>query len=172
MSGGNRRRLRETTTGQTVVVRTRKVEMSMSNWNVSAPGKGGGGFSKEDHVNHRLVFVRPEREETTAYSGEGTQIAARCAYVCCLNCGLVLEDAPMYGAALVPALLDQGDIVAGTLALGAARPGRTAPYVLTEPTASELTAVEEFLDGRAVRMPSGKIMIEAATSGLPIEDIY
>ncbi len=131
----------------------------MSNWKVSAPSPGGG-FSKEEHVGHLLLFVDPRGEETAKFSGEGTQTAARCTHLACVTCGLVLTDLLLYGDALAPRIVDAGEIVAGRLTVGKARAGRSAPYLLDEADAGDLGQIEAFLDAYAVRMPSGKVIIE------------
>jgi hypothetical protein len=138
----------------------------MSGWKISPPA-AGGGFNKEEHVDHLCVFVDPKAEETPKFSGEGVQIAARCAYAICETCGLVLTDPLIYGDALAPRIADAGEVVAGRLALGKARAGRNAPYFLNDPSGDDLQAVEAFLEKYAVRLPSGKIVVEtpAAENG-------
>jgi len=131
----------------------------MSTFTLSDPGQGGG-FTKEEHVGHLCLFVEPQAEETAKYSGEGTQTAARCTYAVCITCNLVLEDLLVFGEALAPRLIGQGELVTGTLQLGKARPPRSAPYVLDVATNDERTRVQQFLGKYAARLPSGKIVIE------------
>ena len=93
----------------------------MSKWQITAPNPGGGGLNKEEHLEHRCVFVDPTAEETPTFSGEGTQITARCRYVVCETCSLVLSDVLVHGDVLVPRIADAGEIVAGRLTRGQAR---------------------------------------------------
>jgi hypothetical protein len=131
----------------------------MTSWTIADPGTGGS-FVKDEHVGHLLLLVAPRGEETTKFSGEGTQIAARVDFLVCTDCGLVLADQLVFGEALAPRVIDQGEIVAGRLALGKARPGRNAPYVLEAATDSDRTTAQVFLGRHAARLPSGKVVIE------------
>jgi hypothetical protein len=139
-------------------------------WKISAP-KPGGGFNKADHVDHLLIFIEPRAEEVPKYASEGTQIAAKTDYTICIDCNLVLTDQLVYGDALAPRIIDAGEVVAGKLAVGQARAGRSAPYLLEDPTAADLQRVESFLERTAVRMPSGKIVIEAPATPFESEVI-
>jgi hypothetical protein len=131
----------------------------MGSFTISPPSHTSG-FNKEEHVSHLCLFIEPKGEETPGFSGDGTQLAARCHYIVCVTCDLVLSDFAFFGNAIVPKIITAGEIVAGRLALGTARGDRNAPYLLTDPTNDDLRIVEAFLDERATRMPSGKIIIE------------
>lgn len=143
----------------------------MSIWKISAPASAGG-FSKEAHVGHLVMFIDPEAEETPRFSGEGTQTAARCAYVICETCGMVMADTMVYGDVLVPRIIGAGEVVGGRLALGKARAGRSAPYLLEDPTVDDHHAMERFLDKYAVRMKSGKIVVETPATAVDEPDVF
>jgi hypothetical protein len=136
----------------------------MSLFEISKPGRTPG-FNKEEHVSHVIVFVDPKAEEALGFDGEGTQPAARCGYVACVNCGLVLSDFVFFANAIVPKIVAAGEIVAGQLVRGTARGDRSAPYLLADPSNDDLRTVEAFLEERATRMPSGKIVIESQPAG-------
>ncbi len=135
----------------------------MSSWKITAPAPAGG-FSKEAHLDHLVMFVKPKSEEVAKFSGEGVQTAARCEFVVCETCALVLTDVLVFGDALAPRIADVAEIVGGRLTLGKARAGRSAPYLLEDATTDDDHAMEAFLDKYAVRMKSGKIVIETPSA--------
>jgi hypothetical protein len=124
---------------------------------------GGGGFSKDEHEEHVLVFVEPKAEEMSTSFGDTT--AARCSYVVCLDCDLVESDVIIFGTALVPAITDSGEeLVVGHLVKGDAKPGRNPPWLLEDPIDEELARAEAFFATRAARLPSGRIVVEKDTA--------
>jgi hypothetical protein len=128
-------------------------------WRFSKPSAGGGGFSKDDHEGHLLVFVEPKAEEMSTSFGEST--AARCSFVVCLDDDLVEADVDIYGTVLVPALTEPGEeLIVGHLVKGDAKPGRNPPWLLEDPTDEEFARAEAFFAKRAARLPSGRIVVE------------
>jgi hypothetical protein len=127
---------------------------------IGKPGSSNSGFSKDDHLDHLLGFVEPQAEEVSTSFGDTT--AAHCSYVFCVDDGTVESDPLIFGSALVPRLVDvEEEVVAGRLAKGLAKPGRSAPWLLDDPTDADLEAVEAFLEANATRLPSGRIVMEA-----------
>jgi hypothetical protein len=131
----------------------------VSNFTFSKPSPGGGGFDKAAHEEHTLVFVEPVAEAMSTSFGDTT--GAKCSYVVCLDDDLVEADVVIFGTALQPAITDSGEeIVVGHLVKGNAKPGRSAPWLLEDPTDEELARAETFFATRATRLPSGRIVIE------------
>jgi hypothetical protein len=135
--------------------------MATTNFTFGRPSSGGSGFTKDEHLEHALVFVEPELTETT-HPTYGDGQAARCSFVVCLTCDLVFADPLIYGAALVPALTDSGDeLVVGRLGRGEAKPGRSPAWVLWNPSDDDLEAAREYFAKHATRYPSsGRISLE------------
>jgi hypothetical protein len=129
-----------------------------SKFSFSKPSASSGGFSKDEHEDHALVFVDARAEEMSTAFGDTT--AARCSYVICLDDELVESDVVIFGIALVPAIVDPGEeIVVGHLVKGDAKPGRNPPWLLEDPTDEVLARAEAFFAKRAARLPSGRIVI-------------
>jgi hypothetical protein len=133
----------------------------VSSFKIGKPA-GGGGFDKSAHLGHLLVFVNAHGEEVPKYQGEGTQLAAMCAYVCCTTCPIVLADQRIYGEALAPRIVDAGEeIVGGILAQSNAKPGRNPAWILEDPTDDDIATIQAFLETYATRLPSSdRIVIE------------
>jgi hypothetical protein len=135
---------------------------------VGRPASGLGGFQKSDHVDHLVCFVEPEEEQVDTMHGRAT--AARVRYIVCLDDGTIDVDQLVFGAALVPALLDVDDeIVVGRLVQGEAKAGRNPPWLLAVPRDEELEKAGQWFDSYASRVPaSGRIVIEATPPRLPV----
>jgi hypothetical protein len=132
----------------------------MSRFRIGRPAAGGGGFNKDDHLDHLLGFVEPQAEEVSTSFGEA--VAARCSYIFCCDDATVDSDVLLFGSVIAPRLCEAEDeVVAGRLTKGLAKPGRSAPWLLDDPTDDDLDAVEAFLEANATRLPSGKIVMEA-----------
>jgi hypothetical protein len=117
------------------------------------------GFSKDEHLDHTLVFVNPRLEEISTSYGDTT--AAQCDYVVCLDDQSVDEDVKLFGTAIVPALTDEKqELVVAHLVRGTAKPGRQAPWLFEDPTEAELELAEIFFDKYATRTKAGRIVID------------
>lgn len=140
----------------------------MGDWKVGKPGRGGGEFKKDEHEGHLLAFVGVE-EQRDVQTQYGLSDAALCSYVVCIDDGLVLKNFPVFGTALVPRIVDgatESEIVAGRLGRGQAQGTKSAAWLLFDPSEEDEELVSKFFDEHAVRMPSGRIEIEApAPSG-------
>ena len=132
----------------------------MSSWTIANP-KPAGGFSKEEHVGHLLVFVGAVGEEVAKYSGEGTQVAAHCNYLICIDCAVVLRRPDGVRRRRRAEGHRQRRNRRGPVSRsGRPAPVRSAPYLLDDPTDADVESVSAFLDKYAVKMPSGKIVVE------------
>jgi hypothetical protein len=127
----------------------------------SRPSSGGSRFTKDDHLNHSIVFVEPELETITG-GQYGDSDAARCSFVVCLDCSTVYADALIFGAALVPALTDGAEeLVIGVLGRGEAKGGHSAPWLLFNPNDGDQARAEAYFEKHATRFPgSGRISLE------------
>lgn len=133
-------------------------------WDIRGPGTGsGGGFEKDKHEGHLVIAIGAEPRPDTE-TRFGTTDAALCRYWVCVDDSLVLKDYLLFGAALVPRVLEVveagGEIVSGRLVRGEAKAGQSAAWLLTFPDDHEIELASKWLDAHAVRMPSGRIEIE------------
>jgi hypothetical protein len=130
------------------------------------------GFTKDDHNGHLVAFVDAKGEETSNYSGDGTQLVAVCAYVVCVTCRSVFADQRVYGEVLAYQIVDpHEEVVGGHLGQSKAKPGRNPAWVLEDPTVEDETAIQAFLDQHATRMPSSnRIVIEQPAKSKPNDD--
>jgi hypothetical protein len=133
-------------------------------WDIKGPGTGGGGgISKEDHLGHLQIAIdAEERPDTPTRFGKAD--AAHCRYWVCVECDLVVKDYLLFGAALVPRVLEAMEsgrgIVSGRYAKGEPKAGQSAAWLLTFPDEGDIELGEKWLDAHAARMPSGRIEIE------------
>jgi hypothetical protein len=129
------------------------------------PSTGKGTFSKDEKLDHLLIFIEPSSELVDTQFG-AAQPAARCAYCVDLDAeaGPKIEAEPLvFGTALVPALVDGGDeLVVGTLGKANGNAGRTY-WLLYDPSDEDLARAKEWLDKNAVRSPSSnRIMLDTS----------
>lgn len=129
---------------------------------ISKPSPGGGQWDKQFHLDHLHVFIAnggfsAEDVETSF----GTSGAIKCDHIVCVGCREVIDDQLVFGAALVPRLDGaESNIVVGRLGQGLAKPGRSAPWVLDDPTDDDLATAERFLERFASTLPSGKVVLD------------
>jgi hypothetical protein len=135
--------------------------MTNSGFQFARPSAGGSGFTKDDHLDHPLVFVEPMAEETD-HAQFGKATAARCSFIVCLQCEQTFADVLVFGAALVPALTDGNDeLVVFRLGRGEARGGRSAPWLPWNPTEADLALADAYFLKHATRFPaSNRISLE------------
>lgn len=136
-------------------------------WDIGDPGSGGGGdnFKNAEHEKHLLAFIGITSAPNTK-TPYGEDDAARCEWIVCFTDGYVKRDRLVFGTAIVPALVDAGSaIVVARLVKGAsAKPGQSPPWILETATDDEKAQAGAWLDGHAVKMPSGTILVEAPES--------
>jgi hypothetical protein len=133
----------------------------MPTFRISKPSPGGTGWQKADHLDHLHVFLGDltEREVETSY---GDAVAAHVDHVMCVQCLEEWDDQLVFGAALVPRLTGDLDaeVIVGRLGQGLAKPGRSAPWTLDDPTDADLEAAEAFVEKYVHRLPSGAVVID------------
>jgi hypothetical protein len=131
----------------------------MSTYKISGPGPGGGGFAKADHLGHLLAFAGAKEAGREGQNGSYTVAHVEAAI--CTTCHEAWTDTDVSGAALAPRILSaEGEIVAGILTVGKAKEGRTAPFLLDEPSPDDIDGLEAVFTSFAARMPSGKIVFD------------
>jgi hypothetical protein len=130
-------------------------------WNLSKPAAGGDRWPKDDHLDHLHVFAG-DLERREMGSGEDAYSVAHVDYVICVDCPGVWPDQLVSGKALVPRLTGDptAELVLGRLGQGLAKPGRSAPWTLDDPTDKDLVTAEAFLDRYATRLPSGTLAVD------------
>lgn len=134
-------------------------------WGIQGPGSGSGGnkLVKDEHLGHLQIAIDAETRPETS-TKFGPQDAALCRYWICADCDLVLRDYLLFGAALVPRVLEpmtEGrGIVSGRFARGEAKAGQSAAWLLSFPDDADIAQGEKWLDAHAAKMPSGRIEIE------------
>ena len=135
----------------------------MPKFRISKPsaGSAGGGWQKAEHLDHLHVFVGDlaEREVETSY---GDAVAAHVEHVLCIDDLEEWDDQLVFGAALVPRLTGdpEAEVIVGRLGQGLAKPGRSAPWTLDDPTDGDLERAEAFLERYVHRLPSGDVVVD------------
>jgi hypothetical protein len=130
-----------------------------ADFEVAAPGPGGGGWTNSDHVNHLAVFINSEDQEREGQYGKYQ--VAHCEFVLCLDDELAWTDTDVAGAALAPRILSaDADIVAGRLYEGKAKGNKSAPVLISDPTPEERTQIKAVLADYATRHRSGRISFD------------
>lgn len=130
---------------------------------VSKPSQAGEGFRSADHVGELVVFIGTnlEPEVKTAF---GVTSAARVDVTVPLDgdeAGTVYRNSLLFGKVLVPSLTNaDGDIVVGRIAMGEAKPGQNAPYILEDPSKKEEKAVLQWLEENIEETDSGYRVID------------
>jgi hypothetical protein len=143
-------------------------------WKIAKPGQSMADFDKATHEGHLLAAVGIEEQKDVS-TKFGLTDSALCRYLVCIDDGLVLKNYPVFGAALVPRLVEgqaEGEIVAGRLGRGTAKAGQSAAWLLLDPSDEDLALVRKFFDDHAVRMPSGRIEIEPPAPTAPTDESF
>ena len=136
----------------------------MSNMPIGKPGSGSGGasgFDRGNHMGHSVAFANNE-ERTDVQTRHGVvDRVAFSEYVVCVTCGTVFVNHMSFGAAFVPAILEsESTVVLGTIGKGDAAAGKSAAWLLFNPTDDEVTKAEEWFAANAAELPSGRYVIE------------
>jgi hypothetical protein len=132
--------------------------------NIGKPGGGGGGgtsgYDRNEHLNHLVAYVGNE-DRPDVQTRHGVTRAAWSEYVVCLTDNVVFRDHLTFGAVIVPQILDGTEgIVLGTLGKGDASAGKSAAWVLFDPSDEELAEATEWFAKYSATLPSGRIVIE------------
>lgn len=127
----------------------------------------GGNWSKEDHLDHLMLFIGDfERREQSGANGAYT--AVHVDYIVCCDCPHAWIDQLVSGAALVPRLSDvDGEIVVGRLGQGLAKPGKSAPWTLDDPTEGDMGKAQTTLESYATHLPTGSITVDVKAINAP-----
>jgi hypothetical protein len=130
---------------------------------LSKPAQGSG-IKLADHIGELIVFIgcKLEKDVNTTF---GVSNAARVDIAVTLDgddAGAVFFDSLLFNKTIVPALTQaDSDIVVGRLALGAAKAGQNAPYILSEPTDEEVAAVLAWLEENIIEAEGSYALAEA-----------
>jgi hypothetical protein len=119
-------------------------------------------FGKDEHKGHMVLFVSPEPQTMTTQFGEGD--AAVCKAVVCGSCRTGWLSVPVFGNSLVPRLtIATDDVVIGILVQGkAAKSGQNPPWLLDDPSDTDLKLAREIVELVLVRGASGRLLVDLA----------
>ena len=112
----------------------------------SAPGSSGENFSNKENEGDLLAFVGPivKAEVDTKM---GPAIVAQPQRIDNIDTGAVYTEAWVFGVVIVGQLTDTpGDVFLGRLGRGVAGEGRSAPWILEDPTEADRAAATAFYD--------------------------
>jgi hypothetical protein len=131
---------------------------------IGKPGTSSGGtsgFDRNEHMGHSVAFANnEERRDVQTRQGVVDRVAVS-EYVVCMTCGTVFTNHMSFGVAFVPAILDSdSSVVLGTIGKGDANAGKSAAWLLFNPTEDEVTKAEEWFAAYAAELPSGRYVIE------------
>jgi hypothetical protein len=125
-------------------------------------------FSKDLHLGHALLFVKPHVEEMDTQFG--LQEAAVCEHVICCTCRSGWRDVAIFGSYLVPRLATGDDIVGGVLTQGQAQAGKNPPWLLDDLPGDDREIAQELADQVITRLGSGKLAVDLDLLAGPGED--
>jgi len=111
----------------------------------------GDRFAPRDHLGKLVMFCG--HGKTTIDTEYGETIVATVSLVAVLDGDKVevFNDAFIFGKALAPSIYRSSlDVVVGVIAQGYAKAGRSAPWMLAEPTEVQLTAARAWFPKHVV----------------------
>jgi hypothetical protein len=131
---------------------------------IGKPGSGSGGssgFDNNEHMAHLVAYTNnEERTDVNTRHGVVDRVAFS-EYVVCLTCGRVFTNHMTFGKAMAPSILESdATVVLGTIGKGDAAAGKSAAWLLFNPTDDEVTKAEEWFAANAAELPSGRYVIE------------
>jgi hypothetical protein len=138
---------------------------------ISQPAQGGG-FSKDDHEGHLLMFIEIEKASGATQFGDATW--AQCRWVVDLETYELSTDVAIHGKALAPSVYGpEQKVVVGRLVKGtAAREGQSPPWLLEGFTEDDATVANLWAEAYITELPSGRLVVDeealrdaAATDG-------
>jgi hypothetical protein len=119
--------------------------MHMSTFSTPKSGGGGSGFSLGDHDGQLLLIIP---------TGWADQIATEYGPSDALECDVALLSGDAAGTTFPDSLIFQslrnglkrqmGELVLGRLGRGEKKPGRDAPWILTDPTDEDIAGAERW----------------------------
>jgi len=125
-----------------------------------SPPADNGGFDKNAHLDHALLFINVTEESGPTAFGETTW--AKIEVVADLDDNSVSRDAAIFGTFLAPSIYGAGTpIVCGRLRQGtSAKPGQSPPWLLENPTDEDLAKAENWADKYVTELPSGALVVD------------
>jgi hypothetical protein len=129
---------------------------------LSKPAPGPDRWNKDDHLEHLHVFLGGLTVENVDTS-RGPADAAHVDVIACVDCRQAWTDQLVFGKALVPRLTGDPDAeaIVGRFSQGLAKPGQSAPWVITDPTDSEMATGDAFVAKYVTTLPSGTVVVDA-----------
>jgi hypothetical protein len=127
---------------------------------LTRPANNRPSFDKDEHEDHLCLFVHPTPETMSTRYGDCE--AARCDYAVDVDTFEAYTDVVLFGAALVPRLVDADDgaVVVGRLVRGVPKAGQSPPWLLEDPTDKDLADGQAFVDMYATQAKSGAISLD------------
>lgn len=127
------------------------------------PTGGGDQWKAAEHVGRLVAFVEPSRESDIP-TKFGTTEATKCAYIVVLdgaNPGTVFDNPLVFGNISRDAYSNGEKIVLGRVAIGQAKAGQSAPYILNAATDDDKALADKWFTANASLNPAGRILISA-----------
>ena len=118
----------------------------MSRFNSPAPVTSTAGYRHADHIGHLIIAEGPiaRREEVTQHGPATVAVPRR---LHCVDTGEMWDEPWIFGAVIVNQMTTAGDgDILGRIGKGEAMPGKSAPWVLEEPTAGDIAAAESYVE--------------------------
>lgn len=118
-----------------------------------------GGFDKEQHEGHLMLFIGIEEKEGKTQFGDATW--AQCQWVADLDSGTLDLDVAIHGKALAPSVIGAAPVCVGRLVKGkSAKEGQKPPWLLDDATDADLVVAQEWIDTFVTELPSGKLVVD------------
>lgn len=122
-----------------------------------ATAQDGDNFSPSNHLGKLVMFCGHEKKEVETSFGDAT--IAEVSLVAVLDGDGGVEtwgDAWIFGAGLAPTIYrSPNEVVVGVIGQGEAKPGKSAPWTLQEPSEAQLTAAREWFPKFVVTSGNG-----------------
>lgn len=135
----------------------------MSAWTFGDP-VAGDQFKNADHVGDLVAFISPERKQISTSYGESD--ATVCRYAVVIDSprsdtiGDVYDEAIIFGNLGRDAYGGgQAKVVLGRIAMGTAKAGQSAPYILNPADEAEKAKAAAWLDSNAAINAAGEVVI-------------
>lgn len=127
------------------------------------PAGMGDQWKAADHVGRLCAFVEPSR--TTAPTKFGESDATKCTYIVVLDgpdAGTVYDGPMIFGNISKDAYAEGlHKIVLGRVAVGQAKAGQSAPFILNEASEDDTAIAGKWFDANAKINPAGRVLISA-----------
>ena len=111
----------------------------------AAPGSSGENFNNQENEGDLLALFKPEKAEVETRMGVAT--IAKTERIDNIDTGVSYTDAWVFGTVIVKQLTDTpGEMFLGRLGRGVASEGRSAPWILEDPTEADRATATAFYD--------------------------